>query len=176
MGSSESTFEKPSQQENGGFHIFELHLPSATYAGLFVIILIALLSLSLYFLITKWPLFGKNRNNSRQNPTTTTPSVYHKPPVAPFEMQIHGRHAPSNRVMVKPNGHGSYAAFSVPSFDQGRFLPEPPKGSEAEGGTVYSNPSTSTGTQHPLQTSIMSLLDPNTTTPIEAPAGSSHKG
>ena len=179
MGSSKSTFEKPSQQENGGFHIFELHLPSATYAGFFVLLLIALLLMSLYILIKKWPLFGKTRQNSRRNPTTTNPSAHHKPSMVPFEMSVQGRHAPSGRVMIKPNGNGSYAFSSVPTFDQDRFLPAPPRVSENEGAAVYSIPSTSkpTGKKQPLHSSIMSLLDttPSATT-AEGSANPSHQG
>ena len=176
MGSSKSTFEKPSQQENGGFHVFELHLPSATYASFFVLLLVALILLSLYLLFTKWPLFGKTRN-SHQNPTTSHPSIHHKPHMAPFEMSIHGRHAPSGRVVVKPNGNGSYAFSSVPSFDQERFLPATPRVLEGEGAAVYANPTPSKVTKQPLHSSIMSLLDTKASTEnAEGSASPSHSG
>ena len=173
MGSSKSTFEKPSQQENSGFHIFELHLPTATYASFFIILLVALILLSLYLLFTKWPLFGKTRN-SHQNPTTIQPSIHHKPHMVPFEMSIHGRHAPSGRVVVKPNGNGSYAFSPVPSFNPDRFLPAPPRVMEGDGTPIYSNPTPSKVTKQPLHSSIMSLLDTKDSTKSEEDP--SHRG
>ena len=85
MGSSTSNFTKPAEVEQGGFHVFELHMPSAAYSGFFVIFISLLVFFGVYFCLKKCN-FCKRFFSSPQN---VPPNPYKHPFIS--GKQPHGR-------------------------------------------------------------------------------------
>ena len=99
MGSSTSNFTKPEEVEQGGLHVFELHMPSAAYSGIFVIFFSLLLFFGVYFCLKKCNLCKRFFPSSQNAP----PSPYQHPLTG--GEQPHGK----SYLHVRPGKSGSYS-------------------------------------------------------------------
>lgn len=105
MGSSESNFTKPAEVEQGGFHVFELHMPSAAYSGFFVIFVLLLVFFGIYFCLKKCNLCKRFLSFPKNDPHH--PTAHPNNSGEPSQGKVY--------LSVQPSQNGSYSV-SIPEF------------------------------------------------------------